>query len=138
MTTMRVRFRSRMLGGLGMAAILAIGMAGVPVGSQAAAPRTYQSALSPADIARLSANPVQRVIVLYRNQHPEVSGRTGSTEKARRASALAGEQSRIRVELATLHAPSVHAYSFVNAVAATVSKAEADRLAAAPAVTAVV
>lgn len=135
---MRTRFGIRLVRSLGIAAALAIGVAGVPVATQAAVPGTYQSALSPADIARLSANPVQKVIILLRNQHPEVSGRAGAQEKVRRASTLSGDQGPITRELTALHAPGIHSYAFVNAVAATISKPEADRLATNPAVLAVV
>jgi hypothetical protein len=99
-------------------------------------PKTYSSALSPADIARLSANPTDRVIVLLRNQHPEVPGKAG--QKAARAATLANDQAHLTNELSALHAPNVHAYNFVNAVSATVSKDEADRLATDPTVLAVV
>lgn len=99
-------------------------------------PHTYLSALSPSQIGALSANPNQNVIVLLRNQHPEVTGK--GSQLAQRTAALSGDQAPITSELTALHAPRVHAYSFVNAVAATISKAEADRLSANPAVQAVV
>ena len=105
-------------------------------GTASSLPKTYASALSPADIARLSTNPVDKVIILLRNQHPETPGK--ASQGASRAALLANDQAHVTNELAALKAPAVHAYSFVNAVAATVSKAEADRLATDPAVLAVV
>jgi hypothetical protein len=99
-------------------------------------PATYASALSPADIARLSSNATDRVIVLLKNQHPEIPGPVGAL--AQRLSAVSGDQGPIVSELSTLRAPSVHSFSFVNAISATVSSAEAQRLAADPTVAAVV
>ncbi len=99
-------------------------------------PTTHPSALSPSDIARLSANAADRVIVLLRNQHPEAPGLAGA--QAQRAAVLSGDQSRLVSELAAVRAPRVKRFSFVNAIAATVSTAEAQRLAGNPAVAAVV
>jgi hypothetical protein len=135
----RIRSLRRSL--LIVAAAIALMASGIlPMTAQAAAgpnvPKTYSSALSPAEIARLAANPTQRVIVLLRNQHPEVPGTAG--QKASRASTLAGDQAHITGELSVLGAPNLHSYHFVNAVSATVSQAEADRLATDPAVLAVV
>jgi hypothetical protein len=99
-------------------------------------PATFASALSPADIAQLSANATDRVIVLLKNQHPEIPGPAGAF--AQRLSALSGDQGPIVSELSTLRAPAIHRFSFVNAISATVSSAEAQRLAADPTVAAVV
>jgi hypothetical protein len=96
----------------------------------------YQSALSPPDIARLSANPTDRVIVLLRDQHPELPGTV--IGRSARAARLAGDQRSISSELRTLKVPRLQDYSFVNAIAATMSKAEADRLSTNPSVLAVV
>jgi hypothetical protein len=99
-------------------------------------PRTYKSSLSAVDIARLSAHPTERVIVLLRNQHPEIPAVAGRAPV--RAAALAADQRPIASELATLHAPGVQRFAMVNAVGATMSKAEVSRLAANPSVLAVV
>jgi len=52
--------------------------------------------------------------------------------------AVESDQAGVKSELAQLHAPKVTSFHVVNAVAATVSRAEAERLAANPAVQAVV
>jgi hypothetical protein len=128
--------RTRLLMGIGAAASVVAATVVLPASASTAPIHTYPSALSPADLARLSASPIQKVIVILRNQHPEVPGAPGRV--AARAATLKGDQAHITNELATLRAPNVHSYSFVNAVSATVSAAEKDRLAADPAVLAVV
>jgi hypothetical protein len=115
-----------------------LALAAVPLASQAQTvqvPRTYQSALTPAQIAKFSANQNQKVIVVLRNQHPEAAARSALRV---RAAKLAADQAQILKELRTLRSPSVHAYGLLNAVAATVSRDEAARLAGNPAVAAVV
>ncbi|HEY7199733.1 MAG TPA: S8 family serine peptidase, partial [Candidatus Dormibacteraeota bacterium] len=91
--------------------------------------------LSVADVTRLSADATQRSIIVLRNQHRETPARAGTA--GARASAVESDQRAIKSELAALHstARSLHT---VNAIAATISKAEAGRLAANPAVQAVV
>src|SRR5216683_3313940 len=86
-------------------------------GTASSLPKTYASALSPADIARLSTNPVDKVIILLRNQHPETPGK--ASQGASRAALLANDQAHVTNELAAL-------------------KAAAGRLATDPAVLAVV
>ena len=116
----------------------ALVLAASPLGTQARTvqvPNTYASALSPAQIVQLSANPAQRVIVILRNQHPEA---TSKSSRQLRASRLAADQAQILAELRTLRAPRVHGFAVLNAVAATVSQDEAARLATNPAVAAVV
>ncbi|HEU5001674.1 MAG TPA: S8 family serine peptidase [Actinomycetota bacterium] len=100
------------------------------------APPTYLSPLSQAQVAALSANATQNVIVVLRNQHPEVPG--AGNQASHRASTLRGDQAPILNELRTLQAPKAQGYSFINAVAATMSTAEAARLAADPSVLEVV
>jgi hypothetical protein len=91
--------------------------------------------LTAADVARLSANATERSIVVFRNQHPELPARAAGV--ATRAAAVRSDQQSVTSELQQLHgAPrSLHT---VNAVAATISQAEAARLGADPAVQAVV
>jgi Subtilase family len=96
----------------------------------------YQSQLTVADVARLSAGATQRSIVIFRNQHPELPA-TRAVASAR-SRAIDGDQAQVRSELSTLHAADLRTFHVVNAVAATISKAEADRLGANPAVRAVV
>lgn len=108
-----------------------------PVSAQSATrpavPHTFRSALTPAQIQALSGNADQKVIILLANQHPEAP-----TPRSGRAAKLAADQQPILTELDDLHAGRVHGYSFVNAVSATISKAEEARLETDPAVSAVV
>jgi len=102
-------------------------------GNHARLPKIFRSTLTRAQAARLARDANQRVIVLFRNQYPELR-RASAARRARIASA----QSSITAELARLKAPRVHAYKFVNAISATMSKAEVSRLRSDPAVRAVV
>lgn len=125
------------------AVVICLAVTGAVAAATRQLPATHSSALAPADIARLSANATDRVIVLLHNQHPEAPGQPAAggvqpAALAQRVSALKGDQSPILSELSALQAPRVHSYSFVNAISATVSPAEAQRLAANPAVAAVV
>ncbi len=95
--------------------------------------KTYLSALTPQQIQSLSASANQKMIVLLRNQHPEAPQATTV-----RRSRLASDESPITHELSQLHARNLHSYSFVSAVSATMSSAEANRLRQDPAVAAVV
>ena len=99
-------------------------------------PQRYQSQLTLQDIAQLSANADKRSIIILRGQHPELPAR--GTTQGTRASTITQEQAPIRSELARLHAGDVRSFHVVNAVAATISKAEIDRLSTNPAVQAVV
>ncbi|HYW27725.1 MAG TPA: S8 family serine peptidase [Terriglobales bacterium] len=91
--------------------------------------------LTPADVARLSADASKRSIIVFRNQHPELPARAAGT--AARAAAVESDQRAVKSELNQLHS-SVRSFHTVSAVAATISQAEADRLAANSAVQAVV
>lgn len=119
----------------GVAAIAIAGTSPTPslAATRPAAPRAYLSTLTPQQIQSLSQNATNKVIVLLRNQHPEAAA---SNSNRRRV--LASDQSGIVHELSQLHAKSLHSYSFVNAVSATVSSAEMTRLQQDPAVQAVV
>jgi hypothetical protein len=116
---------------------LAIGtQAGATGGSPMHTGDRTPTALSPADVMRLSAMATQRSIIILKNQHPELPdlGATGP----QRTRAVDTDQAPVRRELSQLHAPDVKSFHLVNAVAATISQAEADRLSADPAVQAVV
>ncbi|MDX3800414.1 S8 family peptidase [Streptomyces sp. AK04-3B] len=85
--------------------------------------------------ARVVATPSQRVIVVMRDQHPNLLSRAGS---AQRASALDTDQLPLMRALKDSGARSLSRLKTVNAVTATVSPAERARLAADPDVAAVV
>lgn len=84
--------------------------------------------LPAADVARLSQNANQRVMIVLRNQHSDLPAR-GATSNQRQA-AMAADQAPILAELAQVHATRVIPYHLVNVIAATVSAAEVAHLAA--------
>ena len=94
----------------------------------------WSSHLTAGQVSVLSANADQRVIVLLRNQHTALTGRSA---EAQRAHAFAADRAPIVAQLHQLHAPRVVAYRTLNAVATTVSAAEAANLRSDPAVLAV-
>jgi subtilisin family serine protease len=94
------------------------------------------SALSAADIARLSANATQRSIIVFKDQFTGLPA-AGSTA-SERVNAANTDQKGIMSELGQVHATHVRGFHVVNAIAATISAAESSRLRANPAVSAVV
>jgi predicted 2-oxoglutarate/Fe(II)-dependent dioxygenase YbiX len=97
--------------------------------------RGQPTALSQADIQRLSASATKRSIVIFKNQHAEAPARVAS---ARRAQAVDTDQAAVRNELSQLNTRDVKSFHLVNALAATLSQAEIDNLATNPDVQAVV
>jgi hypothetical protein len=97
----------------------------------------FRTTLTPAQIRAYSKNPNQRVVVLLSNQFTNTL-RGGNSMLATRADTLSASQRPLLSELTALKAPNVKHYSFINAVAASVSSAEVARLKADPAVKAVV
>jgi hypothetical protein len=94
----------------------------------------WSSHLTTDQVRFLSANADQRVIILLRNQHRAL---TGPGDLARRAHAFAADRRPIVAQLRQLHVPRLVTYRTVNAVATTVSSAEAANLRHDPAVLAV-
>ena len=94
----------------------------------------WQSHLDAGQVRTLSANADQRVIVLLRNQHTALAG---PKTLGRRAEAFKTDTAPIVAQLRQLHAPRLVTYRTVNAVATTVSSAEAENLRSNPAVLAV-
>ena len=94
------------------------------------------SSLSAAEIARLAYNANQRSIVLFKNQHQEYPARPATASA--RGRAIDSDQAPVVHELKQLHASGLKAFHIVNALSATISAAEARRLAGNPAVQAVV
>jgi subtilisin family serine protease len=85
----------------------------------------WSSHLTPGQVRVLSANADQRVIVLLRNQH------------AGHRQLFAADRDPIVAQLRQLHVQRLVTYQTVNAVATTVSSAEADNLRRDPAILAV-
>jgi hypothetical protein len=117
---------NRLLLALAMACALVV--SGAP--ALAAAPPAA-TGLPAADVGRLSAGATDRSIVIFRDPQ-------GGFPAGQRALAIDREQAPVRGELAQLHAGGVTPFHVVNAVAATISPAEADRLRGLPSVQAVV
>jgi hypothetical protein len=97
---------------------------------------TAPAALTPEQIQQFSQNADRDVIVILRDQVPNVPARRGSRET--RAAAVSAAQAPVVSELQQLQAPKLKTFGLINAVAATVSRAEMERLAAHPLVQAVV
>jgi Peptidase inhibitor I9 len=95
-----------------------------------------QQPLTSAEAAALSQDANTPVIVLMRNQ-PAGAARNTPAATAR-TNSIAGTQSPLVSELSQVHAQHVRTYKVADAVAATVSKDEATRLAANPNVAAVI
>jgi Subtilase family len=99
------------------AVIFPFATSGAAVRSAAAAPQRLTSP----EIARLSQSVNQKVIIVLRNQHTNLFGRS---QLASRATAINASQSPVRSELNLVRARNVRAFSFANMIAATVSKPE--------------
>ena len=85
---------------------------------------------------QLSKNVDQPVIVILKSQH--AVARKGTAEDFQRSNAIASEQAPLIDELRQVHAIKIKNFRLVNALAATVSKGELERLKANPAVAKVV
>lgn len=92
--------------------------------------------LSAPQAAGLAKDATTPVIVVLKDQHPEVPATPALARN--RAAAVAGDQQPVISDLRLTGAHQVKTFSVLNAVAATVSKGEAARLAADPAVASVV
>src|SRR6476646_2607899 len=89
------------------AVVTALGMSPVSAGTHPAVPKTYLSPLTPSQIQQLSRDATDKVIVLFRNQHPEAP-----TVHTGRAARLAADQRPVLSEFAQLRAGHVRSYSF--------------------------
>jgi len=135
-----MRRRSRVRLGALMAAA---GLLPLAISGTAAAARSpghvfngKPSVLAAAEIQRLSADATHRSIIIFRNQ---MSGLPASRSTASaRVSAVNAAQAGVLTELRQVHATHVTGFHIINAIAATISSAEASRLAASPSVMAVV
>ncbi len=120
-------------------ALLAMAV-GVPaaIGAQsvAAAPTATSGPLTPALARRLSQNANQHVIVILKSQ--PAAAHVGSSAAARRADAIEATQAPLISELRAVHATHIKTFQLVDAFAAAVSKGEAARLRANPAVAEVI
>ncbi len=93
-------------------------------------------ALSSAQAQALAMNVSKRVIVVLKDQAPSTP--PSASLAGRRAAIVDRSQSPLLSELVQTGAKSVHAYTTINAIAATVSPGETSRLQANPTVSKVV
>jgi hypothetical protein len=136
---MRFRSRFRLLTVVGVFAVVGLVAGGIAVAASSHHHRVFRgkrTALTASQIRRLSAGAKKRTIIIFKNQLSGLPAR-GRTAKAR-ASAASASQSAVRTELARVHATHVHSFQIINAISASVSSAEAQRLRANPSVRAVV
>ncbi|MGD0702530.1 MAG: hypothetical protein ABSA02_21945 [Trebonia sp.] len=120
---------SAVLGG-----VPAVVIAATTGGASATSDPTF-GPLSPALAAQLSQNVDQPVIVVLKDQFG--SANAGSTASGVRSAAVSASQTSLMSQLSEVHATGVKRFTLVNAVSATVSALEEQRLAASPAVAAV-
>ena len=121
---------SAVLGGVPAAVIAA-----TAVGASATTDSAF-GGLPPALAAQLSKNADRPVIVVLKNQFGQATA--GTPAATARSAAVSSSQSALLTELSEVHATGIKRFTLVNAVAATVSAAEAQRLAANGAVSQVI
>jgi len=95
-----------------------------------------KSVLTAAEVAHLSADATHKSIIIFKNQLSGLPAR--GTTANERISAANNAQAGVLTELKQVHASHVTSFHIIDAVAATISSAEASYLAANPAVSAVV
>ncbi|HEY2577774.1 MAG TPA: S8 family serine peptidase [Streptosporangiaceae bacterium] len=129
-----VRIRNVPLWAAGSALALVAGTSGTAVAATTA-PHTRLSGFAPmtsALAAQLSKNVNQHVIVILKSQF--AAAHEGSQAARMRSAMVENVQGPLVSELRKVHATHLKTYSLVNSLAATVSKGEAARLKADPAV----
>ena len=134
---MRYRFRLPAL--IAAAGLISLSLSGTAVAAHSSPTSAFKgepSVLTAAQVRQLAAHATDRSIIIFKNQLSSLPVR-GATMQ-RRISAANAAQAPVMNELATLHATHVQGFHIINAIAATISSAEAQRLRANPAVQAVV
>ncbi|MBV9918869.1 MAG: S8 family serine peptidase, partial [Solirubrobacterales bacterium] len=132
--------RFRLVALVALALVLSLTAAGIAVAARSSQHHVFRgrrSVLTAAEIRRLSAGATHHSIIVFKNQLSNLPARPGRSARAR-ASAASSSQAPVRAELAAVHATHVQGFQLINAVAATISSAEINRLKANPAVQAVV
>jgi hypothetical protein len=120
-------------GALSLTALLLAPAAGATTTSAAAPPRTSgQAPLTAAQARALSKNVTDKVIVVLKNQVTNIPDTAAGS--ALRAESVDQAQASVVAELADTHATGLVRYQLIDAVAATVSAGEAQRLSKNPAV----
>ena len=108
----------------------------VSIAALLAAGTSLPNTLTRGEAHQLAQNATRKVIVILRDQVTAVPGGRGAHDS--RAAAVLGAQHDVLAHLRQSGAHNIHSFGLVNAVAATVTKAEADALASHPQVSAVV
>jgi subtilisin family serine protease len=127
-----------------LAALTAAGMLPLAISGTAAAARSpghaifkgTHSVLTAAQVERLAAHATHRSIIIFKNQLSSLPAK-GATAGLRIRAANAS-QAGVMSELKQVHATHLRSFHIVNAVAATISSAEASRLKRNPSVKTVV
>jgi Peptidase inhibitor I9 len=132
-----MRFRSRLLALIAAAGLIPLGLSGTAAAAQASTRivKAEQSLLTAAQVRQLAANATDHSIIVFKNQFPNLPLR--GTTMRQRVSAVNAVQAPVLAELAKLHAKNVQGFQIINAIAATISSAEIQRLRANPAIQAV-
>ena len=132
--------RFRLVALASVAVVLSLTAGGIAVAARSSHHHVFRgkrSILTAAQVRRLSAGATHHSIIIFKNQLSNLPARPGRSARAR-ASAASATQSRVRAELAAVHASHVRSFQLINPDAATISSAEIKHLQANPAVRAVV
>jgi hypothetical protein len=133
---MRSRYRLPAL--IAAAGLIPLGLGGTAAAAahSSSTVQAGQPALTAAQVTSLAADANERSIIIYKNQFPSLSVR--GADATMRVSAANSAQKPVMAELRQLHASHMQGFHIINAIAATISAAEAKRLRANPAIQAVV
>jgi subtilisin family serine protease len=133
-----MRFRFRLPALIAAAGLLPLGLSGTAAAahSPGGALKGERPVLTAGQARRLAAHATDRSIIIFKNQFAGLPVR-GATAQLR-VNAANAVQAPVLAELARVHATHVQGFHIINAIAATVSPAEIQRLRANPAVSAVV
>ena len=136
---MRSRSGFRLFALFTTAALLPLAISGTAAAARSpghAVFRGEHSVLTPAQAGRLAAHATRHSIIIFKNQLSSLPA-AGATATARTRAASAA-QAGVMAELKRVHASHVRSFHIIDAVAATISSAEASRLKHDPSVKAVV
>ena len=132
-----MHFRFRLPAFIAAAALIPLGLSGLVAAAHPAARQSNgePAALTAAQVRLLAADATDRSIIIFKNQLTNLPAR-GATLAAR-VSAAKAAQAPIMARLTEVHATNVQGFQIINAIAATISPAEVQRLQANPAIAAV-
>src|SRR5215468_3559456 len=136
---MRFRSRFRLAALLTAAGLLPLAISGTAAAARAPGHTIFKgkhSILTAAQVERLAAHASHRSIIIFKNQLSSLPAK-GATAGLRIRAANAS-QAGVTSELRQVHASHMRSFHIINAVAATISSAEASRLKHNPSVRAVV